>query len=82
MNNLVYCLTCRRIFQRENICPYCNESNIKELELNNPVNVIGTKIKGKVLKIKGNDVRIATVNPDTHEKQIKEYKCEELRKII
>ncbi|MEW8955801.1 hypothetical protein [Clostridium sp.] len=82
MNNLVYCLTCKRIFQRDNSCAYCNDCNIKNLEVTNPVNVIGTKIKGKVLKIDGEEVKILTINTDTQEKLIKVYNCKELRKIL
>ncbi|KXZ40682.1 hypothetical protein SAMN05661008_01604 [Alkalithermobacter thermoalcaliphilus JW-YL-7 = DSM 7308] len=76
-----YCIECKRIFSDFEKCTYCSSSNIKKLSLNSPVNVIGSKIKGRVLKIKDDNIRLLYV--DEHKnKLIKEFSHDKLRKIL
>ncbi|QAT40705.1 hypothetical protein [Clostridium sp. JN-9] len=81
MDKLYFCTDCKRILKDSDQCEYCNSSSIKELNVGVPVNVIGTKLKGKVLKIKSGNVKllIKDENKDTY---IKEYEAEKLRKVI
>ena len=51
MHRLFYCLDCKRVFKNEQECQYCNSTNIKDIKKNSPVNVLGTKQKGRVLKV-------------------------------
>lgn len=81
MNKLYYCAECKRIFKEER-CPYCGSDNIKELTNNAPVNVLGTKIKGKVLKIEKDNVRVLHTNPESKERYIKIYEPEKLKKVL
>ncbi len=81
MNKLFYCLECRRIFKDENQCSYCGGKNIKELVKNSPVNLIGSKLKGKVLRIEENKVRVLFTN-DSNDRFIKEQEPDTLRKVL
>ncbi|WP_125152512.1 hypothetical protein [Clostridium rectalis] len=81
MDKLYYCVHCKRVIQNTDKCNFCNEENIKELNYGAPVNIIGSKIKGKVLKIKGNVVRLI-VRDEMNIKSIKEYEFEKLRKVL
>lgn len=80
MNNLFYCNECKRIFDGDK-CAYCSNDSIKPLNLGAPVNVIGTKLKGKVLKITDDNVRLL-IKDELKNKYIKEFKAEELRKLV
>lgn len=82
MKSLVYCVDCKKIFPCQDKCPCCNCETVKDLDIATSVNVIGTKLKGKVLRIKNTSVSLLLVNPDTTEKYIKEYSYEKPRKII
>lgn len=81
MNIMTYCLQCRRIFQGDVACPYCNSTFTKELSKNSPVNVMGSKIKGKVLKVENGKARLLIID-ENNEKHIREYEAEKLRKIL
>lgn len=81
MDKLYYCVDCRRVF-REDMCPYCGSTNIKELTVNAPVNILGTKLKGKVMKICKDEVKVIHVNAETKEKYIKGYSIEKLKKVL
>ncbi|GIM29236.1 hypothetical protein CPJCM30710_19020 [Clostridium polyendosporum] len=78
---LFYCIVCKRIFESEESCKYCGSSSVKELKKDTPVNILGTKLKGRVLKIGEHNLRII-VCTDTNERVIKEYSAEKLRKIL
>lgn len=82
MKHLVYCLNCKRIFNPQDNCPYCNNDKVKNLDIATSVNIIGTKLKGKVLRIKNDSVSLLIIRPDTKERYIKDYNAEKLRKII
>ncbi|NLZ47477.1 MAG: hypothetical protein GX895_01600 [Clostridiales bacterium] len=81
MEKLWYCLKCRRIFKNAGECIYCKSTFTKELNRNSPVNVFGTKIKGKVLKIEDGKAKLLIIN-ENKEKYIKEYDVDKLRKIL
>ncbi|MFL0246869.1 hypothetical protein [Candidatus Clostridium stratigraminis] len=81
MNKLYYCNDCKRVINSEENCNYCNGNLVYELVDGAPVNVIGTKLKGKVLKIKENTVRLL-VKDEGNNRLIKEYEGDKLRKII
>ncbi|SFB16738.1 hypothetical protein [Clostridium frigidicarnis] len=82
MKRLLYCLNCKKIFPHQDNCPYCNNDKVKNLDIATSVNVIGTKLKGKVLRIKDNSVSLLITNPDTKDKYIKDYTSEKLKKIL
>lgn len=78
--NISYCKQCRRLFKEEGICPYCENSG-KVMKKNSPVNVIGTKIKGNIFKIKEDSISVIITLEDKT-KVIKDYSVEKLRKIV
>ena len=81
MERLSYCLECRRVFNSHTECTYCNSSNIKELERKAPVNVIGTKLKGRVLKAKEGIVHLL-FEGEKRVKSIKEFEISKIRKVL
>ncbi|KXG77475.1 acylphosphatase [Thermotalea metallivorans] len=81
MKNLYYCMDCRRIAGFNGVCSYCQSQNIKELAKKSPVNVIGTKIKGKVMNAKDHRVDILCVD-EGNIKTIRQFEVEKLRKIL
>lgn len=81
MGKLYYCNECKRVLKSNEKCEYCNGEDVKELSYGAPVNIIGSKLKGKVLKIKDNMVRLV-VRDEYNSKFIKEYECEKLRKVL
>lgn len=81
MANLFYCNKCKRIMESETQCNYCGGMKINKLLQGTSVNVIGTKEKGKVFKINDEVVKLIVVDLAKN-KLIKEYKAEQLKKII
>lgn len=81
MGKLYYCTECKRVLTSNEKCQYCNGESLKELDYGTPVNIIGSKLKGKVLKIQENAVRLI-VRDDSNNKFIKEYEAEKLRKVL
>ncbi|MDP4091371.1 MAG: hypothetical protein Q8930_19165 [Bacillota bacterium] len=81
MSTLCYCLQCRRVFNEENGCPYCKGTSVKELSKDSPVNVLGSKLKGKVLKIEEGKARLL-IRDENNQKYIKEFEADKLRKIL
>lgn len=81
MDKLFYCTNCLRVVKENDTCSYCKGKDLKELDVNAPVNVIDSKLKGKVLKIKDGSVRLL-IRDGSNNKFIKEYKNEEIRKIL
>jgi hypothetical protein len=81
MDKLYYCGECKRVVTNSENCSYCGSGFVKELSVGAPVNVIGTKLKGKVLKIKDNHVRLL-MRDERNSKFIREYEGDKLRKVI
>lgn len=81
MSTVNYCVQCQRIFLNEKICEFCGSNDIKELKKNAPINVIGTKLKGRVLKIKDDNATLI-INTESNERVLKEYNLKELKKIL
>lgn len=81
MSKLYYCLDCKRVFQKKEQCEYCNSNAIKEIRKDSPVNILGTKLKGRVLKIEPDAVILLLTN-EFNERYIKDYKAEELKKVL
>lgn len=81
MNKLYYCNECKRVIDSSENCNYCKSNLIDELANGAPVNVIGTKLKGRVLKIKDNSVRLL-IKDEGNNRLIKEYEGQQLRKIL
>lgn len=78
---LNYCANCSRVFDaKEDFCPHCENIHFSELKKNAPVNVIGTKVKGRIFKILG-EIALLIVITENKEKLLKEYPIKELRKI-
>ena len=81
MSTLCYCLQCRRVFNEGEGCPYCKSTEIKELSKDSPVNVLGSKQKGKVLKMEDGKARLL-IRDENNERYIKEFEADKLRKIL
>lgn len=80
MRKVYFCSTCKRIFSKENSCECQQGSCIKELKIGTPINVIGTKLKGKVYKIKNDMLEVVIIS--SKNRYLKEYRLEEVRKIL
>lgn len=80
MSKLYFCTDCKRVIKEE-VCNYCNSSETKELKVGSPVNVIGTKEKGRILKIMDNKARLL-IRTESNDKVIREYDYNKLRKIL
>ncbi|MCX7749803.1 MAG: hypothetical protein N2645_23385 [Clostridia bacterium] len=81
MDNLFYCLDCRLLSASSGLCPHCNSEKLKELTRKAPVNVIGSKLKGRVLKIQMDSVNVLFVDENKN-KYIKEFEFSKLRKVL
>lgn len=81
MASLNYCVDCQRVFKSNDKCEYCSSNNLKELRKGTSVNVIGTKNKGQVFKIKDGIVSLILIN-ESKERIVKEYDAESLKKIL
>ncbi|MFZ5967824.1 MAG: hypothetical protein ACOYVK_11710 [Bacillota bacterium] len=81
MENLNYCVDCRRIASFNEGCSFCQSQNIKALVRNAPVNVIGTKLKGRVMNVKNDMVHILYVD-EGKQKVIKPFESVKLQKIL
>ena len=81
MQNLDYCLACRRLFLEGEICEYCGSKNTKPIKKSTSVNVIGSKIKGKILNCKEGIANVVVIT-ESKERIVKDYSVSELRKIL
>ena len=81
MSKLYYCMECKRVIKNAEVCDYCKAETINELVVGAPVNVIGEKLKGKVLKI-DNDVVRLLIRDQSNNKLIKEFAASKLNKIL
>ncbi|WP_053956076.1 hypothetical protein [Inediibacterium massiliense] len=81
MSNLYYCKECRKIEKNDLKCGCCSSENMMPLKVGAPVNVIGTKQKGRVLKMQEDQVSLLIVN-ELNQKMIKDHLYNELQKIL
>lgn len=81
MEKLNYCLECRKIFISENLCTYCSSKSIKELAKKSPVNISGTKTKGKYLGIKQGLAEVLLMD-ESKNKTVKCFEISKLKKIL
>ncbi|PAB59649.1 hypothetical protein [Anaeromicrobium sediminis] len=81
MAKLYYCPECRKIHKDEAKCTSCSCEFVKPLKTNAPVNVIGTKQKGRVFKIKDDEVSLLVMTQG-NEKLVKNYKHDEIQKVM
>jgi hypothetical protein len=81
MDKLNYCLDCRRISVQDGKCAYCSSENIRELAKNAPVNVIGSKLKGRVLNSKQGMVQVLFAEQG-NTKTMREYEPSKIRKVL
>jgi RNA polymerase subunit RPABC4/transcription elongation factor Spt4 len=81
MANLFYCKKCKRVIISGTQCDYCGSMEINRLLQGTSVNIIGTKEKGKVFKITDEMVKVIVIDASKN-KVIKEYKAQQLKKII
>ncbi|MGL5245838.1 MAG: hypothetical protein ACRC7R_11745 [Sarcina sp.] len=81
MQSLNYCLDCQRVFSLQESCEFCGSINTKLLKKRTSVNVIGTKLKGKILNCKDGIVSII-INTENNDKVIKDYEIKKIRKIL
>lgn len=80
MDKLYYCVDCKRVIKEET-CGYCKSEDVKELVVGAPVNVIGSKLKGNVLKIKDDNVRLL-IRDESNNRFIREYEADKVRKVL
>lgn len=78
--SLYYCEDCSRVFKASEKCPYCQGEGVT-LKKNAPVNVIGTKIKGRIFKQNSDKITLI-VRSEDNSKVMKEYLINNLRKIL
>lgn len=81
MANLFYCTKCKRVIANEIQCDYCGHNEVSRLMQGTSVNIIGTKEKGKVFKISDEIVKVIVIDLAKN-KLVKEYKAEQLKKIV
>lgn len=81
MAKFYYCKECRRIEKDDKKCDFCSSEKVKPLKVGDPVNIIGTKQKGKVFKMKEDEVKLLIINA-AKEKVIKGHKYEEIQKVL
>ncbi len=81
MDNLSYCADCRRIDSFNEGCSFCQSQSIKKLVVNAPVNVIGTKLKGRVMKVRDNMVHILYKDEEKN-RVIRPFEPIKLQKIL
>lgn len=70
-----------RVIKEETNCSYCNSQDVKELVVGAPVNVLGSKLKGKVLRINDGGARLL-IRDETNNRFVKEYEAEHMKKIL
>ena len=81
MDSLNYCADCRRIDSFNEGCSFCQSQSIKKLVVNAPVNVIGTKLKGRVMRVRDNMAHILYLDEEKN-KVIKPFEPIKLQKIL
>lgn len=81
MINLNYCVDCRRIASFNGECSYCHSTSVKDLVKNAPVNVIGTKTKGRVMNVRNNMLELLCMD-EGNNKAIRQFEAERLQKIL
>ncbi len=81
MKNLYYCLDCRRVFDFEEHCLYCQSEKVKKLVKMTSINVIGSKLKGNVFNAKDGKVSVLLVDSQ-NKRYFKEFEACEIRKIL
>ncbi|MGL4742169.1 MAG: hypothetical protein ACRC41_15440 [Sarcina sp.] len=75
------CSSCARVFKlSEAQCPYCGNSKFILVKKDSPVNVLGTKLKGRIFK-KFDENVLLIINTESNEKVLKEFKINQLKKI-
>jgi len=81
MVNLFYCKKCKRVIKSGTQCDYCGNSEVNKLMQGTSVNIIGTKEKGKIYKIDNEIVKVIIIDVAKN-KIVKEYKAQQLKKIV
>jgi len=81
MGKYGYCQDCKRIFSTSSTCPFCQSSHVNELNIKAPVNVLGTKVKGRVYKLLQEGIEVLIVD-EQQNKAIKEFSASKLRKVL
>ena len=81
MKRLYYCCGCKRVITSEEVCNYCKGEQIKQLVTKTSVNVIGTKIKGRVINMKDGKISLI-IKDEFNNELLKEYDAEQLKKVL
>jgi len=81
MGNYVYCEDCKRIFPVKSNCPFCESTKVSELYLKAPVNILGTKVKGRVFKLAPDVIKVLIVD-EGQNKSIRDFDASKLKKIL
>lgn len=80
MNKIYFCKVCRAVFTEGKGCNCEGNNSVQEVKKGTPMNIIGTKTKGKVIKIKEDAVDLLIYSHNN--KTIRTCKVDEIRKII
>ncbi|WP_373898868.1 hypothetical protein ACER0A_004605 [Haloimpatiens sp. FM7315] len=81
MIKLYYCEKCKRVLNKNEKCDFCGSEDVKELKVGKSVNVLGSKQKGKFLRVKGEIVSLI-ITDEMNNKLLKDYNYKELKKIL
>lgn len=80
MEKIYFCEACRKIFDEYNQCQCNGEKSIKPMKVGTPVNIIGTKLKGKVYRMRDRELDILITS--SKNKGIQTYGIDQVRKIL
>ena len=78
---IYYCVDCKRVNHNNEKCDYCGSTYLKPVKQGTSVNVIGSKLKGKVLNVKGDYITLI-LKDEYNNKYLKNFKMEQLKKIL
>jgi len=81
MDNYEYCDDCKRIFIENSSCPFCESTQVSELYVKSPVNILGTKVKGRVFKLSSDGIKVLVVDAQNN-KSIRDYDASKLKKVL
>lgn len=81
MARYYYCSECKKIGKSKVECEGCKGKYLKDLKEGSPINLIGTKQKGRVFRMKENEIVILIKN-EFNEESIREVSASEIQKII
>ncbi|MGL4737892.1 MAG: hypothetical protein ACRCW2_10600 [Cellulosilyticaceae bacterium] len=79
MKQFYFCEACKQIFKSSDACR-CDGKIIKPVKLGTPVNIVGTKLKGKIYRMKEDALDVLITS--TKNKGIQTYPIDQVRKVL